>query len=119
MGDAQMMTPFSDLLRSHGWSHAKTLFATFRRRFCQRSYARPYITGEQAVLIPYFVNANHRVAVARREAAGQVTFFYSDDLNSPRTESQVCQAFQNTPEDFYPPTVPVGYLSQHHIPTTF
>lgn len=97
-------TAFSHLLWTHGWSQAQTLFAMTGRRHHPHSYARPHITGEHMILIPYFVNGNHWVAVAGREVNGQATFWYSDDLNCQHRENWVHQELRNASTEFYPTT---------------
>jgi len=95
-------THFSSILHDKGWEHAQKFFAGANRRRTRRSTSRPHMSGERVILIPYFINTNHWVAVARYESIQGVSFYYSDDLNCHATEQRVQQALQHTNTAFYP-----------------
>jgi hypothetical protein len=93
---------FSHYLVNEGWQHAKRYLASDVTS-PRRRYNRPSITGEAKILIPFFVNTNHWVAISRHECNGTISFLYADDLNSRSTELRVKKLLTNTDHFFYPP----------------
>jgi len=92
---------FSHFLTTVGWQRAKA-FLSPHITSSRRTYNHPSISGESVILIPFFVNTNHWVAISRHERQGSVTFLYADDLNSPSTETRIKRLLSNTSSAFYP-----------------
>jgi hypothetical protein len=94
-------TYFSHFFTTVGWQRAKA-FLSPHITSSRRTYNHPSISGESVILIPFFVNTNHWVAISRHERQGSVTFLYADDLNSPSTETRIKRLLSNTDPAFYP-----------------
>jgi hypothetical protein len=67
------------------WSQTKTRFSGRKLR----AVDRPSLTLDNTIAILLFVNGNHWIASCGRMIHGRVHFYYSDDLNSPRTEARL------------------------------
>lgn len=93
---------FSHYLANEGWQHAKRYLASDVTS-PQWKYNHPSITGEAKILIPFFVNINHWVAISRHECNGTITFLYAEDLKSRSTELRAKILLTNTNHFFYPP----------------
>jgi len=69
-----------------------------------RKVDRPHLIHDKIIPIPLFVNGNHWIALCRRIINGRVHFYYSDDLNSPQTDSRMHHLLRaSTDSTFYPP----------------
>jgi len=98
-------TNFSDSLLHHGWA------PTFKKYFLHENSSRYAKTTkhkpnlfDHTIIIPYFVQGSHWVALVRRNISNQIYFYYSDDLNSPNTYNSIRSSLsaQNTSDTFRP-----------------
>lgn len=99
-----MNTAFWPHLKQYGWHKVQRYFASSHSGFHARKVDRPHKTGENAIMIPLFIQGIHWVALVRREINGRVFFFYSDDMNQTNVETNVKQTiYTHTDHTFCPP----------------
>ncbi len=103
-------TYFSHFLATKGWQRAKA-FLSPHVTSSRQTYNHLSISGESVILIPFFVNTNHWVAISCHECRGSVTFLYADNLNSPSTETR------HRPS-LFPTEYKLGELPQHNVYST-
>jgi hypothetical protein len=97
-----LTTSFFNHLEQYGWNKVNRYFdGPHRKQNCQS--ARPKKSGEPIILMPFFVNQNHWVAVARREFNNRTIFLYSDDMQNKSVEQRIkLILFNHTDAEFCP-----------------
>jgi hypothetical protein len=91
---------FFTILQSQGWSAVQKWIACSSPRSRPKSPSHPTL-DDSVISIPCHVQGCHWVAVTRRIKRGQVTFYYSDDINDNSTEEMVRQVLSSSDPTFY------------------